>query len=403
METIKIDNIELEETIDLLLKISKLHYRDYDSNQKKLIDKLSSFEKNSDSFCEFINTWDQLTTFILSTPYWFSLLLDDTDTTLSQDALKNINKIWLPEHIKDKSHIDWLARLHDLQYKNAVIVPYLHKFVTNEYNDSRALIKIRQLYFFKDWLVAWFVLPEYIDLQNEIFSICEQQLRNWNFSYVSGYPYQGLEKIGISGAKPTEERLKRYNITQYLSKNDAVLDIGSNCGFLSMEIARYTRKIDAIEFNPYLNMIAQKTSHRLGIENISLHQIGFAEFTTSKKYQSIFSLANHCTIDGNFSMNFEEYIAKCFHLLDTDGYLFFESHSVFAPGNGGVGDDGDLDEKFDIVERYFEVIEYFMTPTYIQYVDIDKLFVVLKRRECYDATAKRTLSLKYAKTIYRMK
>ncbi|MGN5151342.1 hypothetical protein ACTG23_16135 [Aeromonas enteropelogenes] len=275
--------------------------------------------------------------------------------------------------------------------------------MTNEYNDSRALIKIRQLYFFKDWLVAWFVLPEYIDLQNEIFSICEQQLRNWNFSYVSGYPYQGLEKIGISGAKPTEERLKRYNITQYLSKNDAVLDIGSNCGFLSMEIARYTRKIDAIEFNPYLNMIAQKTSHRLGIENISLHQIGFAEFTTSKKYQSIFSLANHCTIDGNFSMNFEEYIAKCFHLLDTDGYLFFESHSVFAPGNGGVGDDGDLDEKFDIVERYFEVIEYFMTPTYIQYVDIDKLFVVLKRRECYDATAKRTLSLKYAKTIYRMK
>lgn len=65
------------------------------------------------------------------------------------------------------------------------------------------------------------------------------------------------------------------------------------------------------------------------------------------------------------------------------------SHNVSGPGTGSVGDDGDMNAKFDVVEQYFEVVDFYMTRRFIPLIDIDKLFVILKRRSAHQPTARR--------------
>ncbi|MCJ2369027.1 class I SAM-dependent methyltransferase [Aeromonas dhakensis] len=386
--------------LQLLLKIAERHKREYDKNQVQLLEKFIDFEQEKYPYHEFLNTWDKLTATLFSAPHWFSLLMDDMDNELSKCIRLFCNKKWLPDLSGQDDYLAWNNKIESVEYRNLKVIPLLRQMAEGELTNANALLRLRQFYLFKDLLTVFFINPEYIPLHNDIFSICAQQLKNWNFSYVSGYPYQGLEKIGIAGAKPTEERLRRYRIETYLSPNDDILDIGSNNGFFSMEIAKRTKSVDAIEFNPYLNLIAERARQELGVNNIRFHQLDFCEYETNKVYQAIFSLANHCTIDGNLSINFVEYIAKCFSLLDIGGYLFFESHNVFGPGTGSVGDDGDINAKFDVVEQYFEVIDFYMTRKFVPLIDIDKLFVILKRRSAHQPTAPRTLDLERAKQVY---
>lgn len=56
--------------------------------------------------------------------------------------------------------------------------------------------------------------------------------------------------------------------------------------------------------------------------------------------------------------------------------------------------------KFDVVEQYFEVVNLYMTRRFIPLIDIDKLFVILKRRSAHQPTARRTFDLERAKQIY---
>ncbi|WP_273763252.1 class I SAM-dependent methyltransferase [Aeromonas hydrophila] len=386
--------------LQLLLKIAERHKREYDENQVRLLEKFIEFEQDKSPYHKFLNTWDKLTATLFSAPHWFSLLMDDMDNELSKCIRLFCNKKWLPDLSGQDDYLAWNNKIESVEYRNLKVLPLLQQMAEGELTDANALLRLRQFYLFKDLLTVFFIKPEYISLHNDIFSICAQQLKTWNFSYVSGYPYQGLGEIGIAGAKPTEERLRRYRIETYLSLNDEILDIGSNNGFFSMEIARKTKFVDAIEFNPYLNLIAERTRQELGVNNIHFHQLDFCEYETNKIYQAIFSLANHCTIDGNLSINFVEYIAKCFNLLDIGGYLFFESHNVFGPGTGSVGDDGDINAKFDVVEQYFEVIDFYMTRKFVPLIDIDKLFVILKRRSAHQPTAPRTFDLERAKQVY---
>jgi SAM-dependent methyltransferase len=249
-------------------------------------------------------------------------------------------------------------------------------------------------------LVACFVDDGLREIQHAVFYQCFLQRYNWRASYAFDYPYQGLSRIGISGIKPSEERLQRYGIQSYLKPTDLVLDIGSNNGFLTLSMAPLVREIHGIEFNPYLVNISHTTGQFLHIQNARFILGDFVEWTSESRYDVILSLANHCTIDGNLSVDFELYIAKFHTLLAPDGILLFESHNVFGPGAGTPGDDGDLDLKFNIVERYFEIITTNMTSAYVPAFDIDKLFIALRRRPQYKSDAPRTFRLSQAMIRY---
>jgi SAM-dependent methyltransferase len=158
----------------------------------------------------------------------------------------------------------------------------------------------------------------------------DDQIKDWgSFVYASenGF-YQGFKEIKIDGCRPTEERFNRYEIEKYLSKDKIALDIGCNCGFLTIHISKFLKYIDGVEINPYLTNIGKDTKEYLEISNLDFHTSGFEEFETGKKYDIIFSLANDNTIDGKTKFTFIEYIKKIQDLLLPGGLLMWETVSM---------------------------------------------------------------------------
>jgi hypothetical protein len=74
--------------------------------------------------------------------------------------------------------------------------------------------------------------------------------------------------------------------------------------------------------------------------------------------------------------------------------------SIIFLVKGKVGDDSDLNEKFNVIEKYFSVEKDKMISTYVPVCDVDKLFVVLKRRHDYLPHVNRTFDLSISKIKY---
>ncbi|MEM6409160.1 MAG: class I SAM-dependent methyltransferase [Pseudomonadota bacterium] len=207
-----------------------------------------------------------------------------------------------------------------------------------------------------------------------------EQEKNWPGAYVQGYFYQGLEDIGISGGKPTRFRFSQYQVDDLLRDAD-VLDIGSNTGFVSIYCAKFAKSVLGIEFNPYLNKVARETAAYLGIQNTEFRDVDFADFQSSEVFDVVLSLSNHHTIDNNLDLGFESHVSRIAALLRPGGVMLFESHNVFAPGEGGPGDDGDMDEKVKIMSKYFQIERHRMVRCFLKYGDIDKLFIIARKTD----------------------
>jgi len=392
--------------LDLLVAIACRFPREYDENYRALVRRLHAFKAQGDeALAEFAGIWAELSDAIQSTPQWFDLLFPETCKE-TPELLDRIRKAGSRRYLPVEHRTAAAGANHRLRDQSGSDGPasltrqLLHELATGDPGKGAPFLFLSKFYFFRDISYGYFLNTDLRPLHKAMFRQCYLQRHNWKFSYASDYPYQGMVKLGVSGIKPTEERLARYDIAGYLRRTDQVLDIGANNGCLALAIAQTVAHVDGIEYNPYLVTIANIAADFLRIRNVSVLVGDFVEFESTRQYDAIFSLANHCTIDGNLSIAFEEYIAKCFSMLKPNGYLFFESHNVFGPGRAGAGDDGDLDAKFDVVERYFEVVKCKMTRAYVPAFDVDKLFVVLRRRENYQANVRRSFSLSEARLRY---
>lgn len=221
-------------------------------------------------------------------------------------------------------------------------------------------------------------------IQRRLRGHLKEQNRLWpkEKKYTQGYFYQGLEDLGITGAKPTRFRFAQYQVDDLL-KNADILDIGSNCGFVASYCAMQAASVTAVELNPFLNRIARDTTEYLKLTNVKIIDSDFTTFTTDKKFDIVLSFSNHHTIDGNLDMGFERYIEKIVHLLKPGGYLLFESHNVFATGSGMMGDDGDMDQKIQIMNKHFIIERYKMVRCYLKHgvEDLNKLFIVARQSD----------------------
>jgi SAM-dependent methyltransferase len=391
------DAVAARDIIKRLTLVTERFPREYDHMYRALLHMLRTLERE-DGLARFMATWSAMVEDILSTPQWLELLFPDetaADPSLSAKArAARNNRYRLTDH--DPTPVSGTEGFAP----RSMFDRLLEELSTIDPASGPPFSFLSRYYFFRDILFGSFVDVSLRPVQRAIFHQCYLQRHNWQRSYAADYPYQGMERLGISGIKPAEERLARYDIAQHLGATDRVLDIGSNNGFWALVLATTVAHVDGLEFNPYLVAIANLAKEHLGAHNASFIPADFVDYETSQTYDIVCSLANHCTIDGNLSMDFEQYIAKVFSLLKPGGFLFFESHNVFGPGAGGAGDDGDLDAKFDIAERYFRVLKYKMTPAYVPAFDIDKLFIVMRRRDHYQSDAVRTLRLSEARNRY---
>lgn len=402
----RLGKIAMLEQLRRMIRIAERFPRDYDPNQAAVLRVLRALESGGHAGSEsFFERWSEFSRDLLSSPLWLDLLFPercDGDPDLLDRARKAISGRNLPAGPSRVSveFGDWVRRQADPLDPNGALNQLLSELETADPGAGSPFRFLSKFYFFRDISFGYFVAPELKVAQQEFFLQCHLQRHNWKLSYASDYPYQGMSKLGICGIKPTEHRLANYEIAEYLGTTDRVLDIGTNNGCFALAVSEHVAHVDAVEFNPFLIAAAHVAARQLKVRNVSFMVGDFVEYAPTTRYHAVFSLANHCTIDGNLSMDFEEYVAKCFYMIVPEGYLFFESHNVFGPGKGDPGDDGDLDAKFDIVERYFEVVKAKMTRCYVPAFDIDKLFVVLRRRQAHHEGAIRTFSLSESRQRY---
>lgn len=229
-----------------------------------------------------------------------------------------------------------------------------------------------------DW-TRTFHSPKLRQLRKRLLEHLKAQRDNWPGSYTDSYFYQGLAEIGITGCKPTEFRFAQYQVDDLLKPEFSALDIGSNCGFVALYLAKRINRVVGIEINPYLNAIGTDAAACLGRNNVTFICDNFGTFDTPECFDVVLSLSNHHTIDGNLDLDFERYVRKVHDLMNDDGYLFFESHNVWGPGKGGPGDDGDMEKKFATLNHYFEIERWRMVECFLPPLDIDKLFIVAKK------------------------
>lgn len=379
--------------------------RERDPNLQRLLACLERWARGENAD-EYRSAWEDLIARILTGPHWMWFLFPEasrTNADLLPVVLQLADPAAAPATLHDETaaaRAHWVAGQGDLADAGSLISRLFIELLSSNPAAGHPFVFLSRYYTCMDLLVATFVEPALRPLHERVFALLYLQARNWAQPYCNGYLYQGWERLGLSGIKPTGERLAGYGIDRLLEGCARVLDVGANSGMLAVELAGRVAHVDAIELNPFLVEIGRHAAAHIGRTNVHFEVADVGSWQSDRRYDAVFSLANHCTIDGRMAMNFESYIAKLFALLEPGGWLFFESHNPFGPGTGGPGDDGDLDRKMEVAGCYFEVVATRMTRAFTPAHDIDKLFVAMRRRPAFDGQAQVDFSLEQARRSY---
>jgi FkbM family methyltransferase len=213
------------------------------------------------------------------------------------------------------------------------------------------------------------------ELENELLEIFSKQEQNFG----RGVFYQSLPSVGISGQRPTDERIKTYGLRNIIGSNTSVLDVGCNCGFFSLHLAQYVKEIDAIEPNASLAEIANHAKKYLSIDNCEFYNTTYSEFAGEKKYDLILSFAVHHWV----GVSIFEYAKSLSEILNVNGLVVMESHALrtidrwfggkvavfellgFKVINSGeVNDDPSMNRKFVILKKQVDLPEVSEKDTY---------------------------------------
>jgi len=349
--------------------------------------------------------WEGLCLRVLLNPVYLGFLWPQTcaEHPQLQALTRNLlTQLWVPGLAAEveTTSAQWVMEQGDAQVPGTLMHDLLQHLSTFPVEADQNFAFLARYYTWRDVVVTQLVAPERIGLLDRLFGLLHMQVQQWGKPYCSGYAYQGYERIGLAGVKPTQERLAGYGFMPWLRAGMSVLEIGCNNGFMAIELARHAGRVDAVEYNPFLVEIGRTTAAAVAQHNVHYEVADFTTWQPRQRYDVVLSFANHCTIDGNLSVEFESFVAKLWQLTADDGWLLFESHNVFGPGAGAPGDDGDLDAKFEVMERYFELVDSKMTRAFVPTQDIDKLFVVLRRRPAVLATVTRQMNLAQARLRY---
>lgn len=172
-----------------------------------------------------------------------------------------------------------------------------------------------------------------VNIREQILNILQEEQPD--FGGVK--PYQSMELIGLEGIRPTEYRIRMYELRQILRDQHDVLDIGCNSGFLDLSIAGLVQSVTGIEYDKSLVKVAKLTAEYLKINNCTFYNDDFNHWLkdADKSYHVIFSFAIHHWLN----LSAFEYVKVIDQLLRAGGYFCFESHIY--------GMDQEFDECYD--------------------------------------------------------
>lgn len=179
--------------------------------------------------------------------------------------------------------------------------------------------------------------------------------------------YQGHEKWGLPGQRPTIFRLERYSLHNWILPSHHILDIGCNIGCLGMEAATMAKSYTGFDNNEALISIARRLASHHAIKNCHFENSDFNEFLkrNKNKYNVIFSFAVHVWLN----ITFEEYAEIIKELLYQNGILVIESNNLktndqeflknmrfFIQKGFKIVHQGAIKDD-EIIERYFMIFQ----------------------------------------------
>lgn len=237
---------------------------------------------------------------------WVDKIFDGYDLNKPFDYVCNINKYdydYVVLAVKDRTTSVEIS--NELKEKYGLDDSKI--IWSNYYNFSRDFFPTNRMLYLKDLNFYMTLLDEYMDAES---------------FYATKEYYQSFEKLGIKGSRKNAERLVKYRIHEFLNKNCNVLDIGCNCGFFSMTVAPYVKKITGVDVDQNFINIANKTKKFANIDNAEFYVKNVFVDGLINKYDAIFMLA----LPANIGVYEKADMIACH--INKDGYLFLESHNM---------------------------------------------------------------------------
>lgn len=139
-----------------------------------------------------------------------------------------------------------------------------------------------------------------------------------------GFFYESFSGIGLDGVRSSQERIERYGLRDILNKNQTVLDIGCNSGFLALQIAPYVKSIVGIELDSKQVEVGRMVSKLSGIDNVTFVADDFNNYCEDNTFDIVMCLAVHEYIVGSDG-TCAKLASKVQSLIKEGGYLVFES------------------------------------------------------------------------------
>ncbi len=176
----------------------------------------------------------------------------------------------------------------------------------------------------------WFVYG-LADLHRDIDATLREQRREYgDYYYFYGQPYQALGILGVYGERSTEERFEAYELHDLVKREDHVLDIGCNCGFVALYTSFRTGcRADGVDINPYMIRIGNLCAEYLRLsDRVNLTAVRIQDFEPPTRYTVLFSFATHWTDDENYRVPLREHFERCAGYLQPSGLLVFETHAA---------------------------------------------------------------------------
>jgi len=172
-------------------------------------------------------------------------------------------------------------------------------------------------------------IDEDVQLSNELVDYRDRMISKYfEYSHAFGRKgfYQSSPMMGIRGTRNTVTRLKIYGLTDFISPNSSILDIGSNIGFLDMEISKYVGEIIGLEYSDILVEIANETAKAVGINNVKFISVDYNVWqkNNTQKFDVIFSFAVHAWLN----VKPDVYARQIVNMLNENGFLVFESQQL---------------------------------------------------------------------------
>jgi len=136
--------------------------------------------------------------------------------------------------------------------------------------------------------------------------------------------YQGFERLGLLGKRPTERRFAAYGLGQFIDGGMDVLEMGCNDGFLSIAVAERARSVTAFDVDAAYVAIGKMVSAHLGRTNCDFRVSSVEQFHDPRTFDAVVA----CAVHGWVSISFQQFVAKILGFLKPGGVLLLESHEL---------------------------------------------------------------------------